>query len=360
MLAFLELVVLSSSAASTCHPITRLCIHVSGFLIYGNAPLLATQSVVLKYCCVPSHPELNLQQSLFYLKSAKFGGLHLASAEVAWRTSRIIWILSRCSIWWLILVLVGALADASGQNIIMCFHNMVAGSQGQESYERTHGSCAKFYDLISKAMQPYFQHTLFLKQDTKVGPYLKGEKLHHLWYDRNVKEFEDMLWHNMKWTFRKEFLKEQYPMLQFMMRSMEKLPSFCKEKSGDSIYWVNMFSVSRYGSNYFTNFVHQVLIEPYELSSMSIPIFKRWRVSQRWLSKSSRVAQVEGENRNSDPYSLIFQNLGFSYILIFLSALEAGWAHEGQGGGTGAKCLSLSEPMEWNEIPLFIFYFRLI
>lgn len=107
-----------------------------------------------------------------------------------------------------------------------------------------------------------------------------------------------------------------------------------------------MFSVSRYGSNYFTNFVHQVLIEPYELSSMSIPIFKRWRVSQRWLSKSSRVAQVEGENRNSDPYSLIFQNLGFSYILIFLSALEAGWAHEGQGGGTGAKCLSLSEPME--------------
>lgn len=58
-------------------------------------------------------------------------------------------------------------------------------------------------------------------------------------------------------------------------------------------------------------------------------------MSQRWLSKLSRVAQVEGENWDSDPYSLIFQNLGFSYILIFLSALEAGWGTRGTGRGHG-------------------------
>lgn len=73
---------------------------------------------------------------------------------------------------------------------------------------------------------------------------------------------------------RTKFLKEQHAMLQRTMWSMEKFPSFCEEKSGDFIFWVTMFSVFRYGSKYFMNFVHQVLINPYDLGSMIIPIFK--------------------------------------------------------------------------------------
>ena len=93
-------------------------------------------------------------------------------------------------------------------------------------------------------------------------------------------------------------------MFQCKMQSMEKLPFFCNEKSGGFIYWVILFSVSICGSKYFTNFVHQVLIHPYELGSMIIPIFKMQKVSQRWLSKLSRVAQVVGENWDSDPHGL--------------------------------------------------------
>ena len=69
------------------------------------------------------------------------------------------------------------------------------------------------------------------------------------------------------------------------------------------------------------------------------------RMSQSWLSKLFKVAQVVAENRGSDPYG-IFPEPRFYYILISSLQQRQVGAHERQGGDTVAKWLSLSEPVE--------------